>query len=1245
MKFSSFFIVIAVITLVFFDDGLSQFSVTSVNPNIVYRLDDHIPLQVNGTGFTPTADDSIFYGITIHTASVSGSTVINNVISVSETAPIGSRTVYVNNRDAGGHITGIASLPGGLEVQNPVPTITSINPNQASVGTTLDVTITGTKFINNVTLIDLGADITVNSVSVSVGNLSLQANITIASSAVLGQRNVVVTNPSPGGSATLTNGFTVLGPPATVTVLSPNGGETIYGGTNYNITWSSQNIATVMLEYSLNNGGTWTTINTSTSATTGSYIWTVPVSLTSQGRVRVSEANNATVNDVSDDAFTIRLGTISGIKFFDGNANGVRDRYEKGLSGWTINLSGDATTATMTNERGEYKFENIPPGSYTVSEEQRTGWMQTFPTGGNPHSVTLFPGQDAIDKNFGNAGTATIAGFKFKDADNDGTYDNGETKLSRWNMKIDPLPYGNNYAYTDGNGNYSFKNLPPANYTVQEVIPFPKNYYTPTKPNSEGAYLINIAGGENLSDIDFGNFAQDIKDLNVTIGYAPQRICCNTTFFYVVTAMNLGTVDISGVYLEIQIPNQLEYLGYSRYSPYTALRKFGSFFLSNSITLKSRERLQFIIRVRPTCTTPPVSPLLATAKVFPVSGDQTQSNNTNESRLPIRCGGLAKMRGPLAQCTDGDVISPDDSIIYVISFQNPTSDTVSNLVIEDTLDADIDTSSVTFLGSSHDAVLEQSGNALRWSLTDINLTSIGGDEAGSIGYVMFSVKPTSGIPDNTQINHFATLYFDLEDPIVTDEETHTVTTQTLPTADFTASAESINVGQTVDFMYSGTTVGDLYYWEFGEHAIPETSTEQNPAGIQFNEPGTIAIAQFTITGSCTSDAAIKYVTVLDTNLFRSFTPESLVTKVKKQLPKLIKRRKGIPTITNVIEEVVTKGGFAPGNTESDYAGGMRVGISFMDEAAVNKWKVNKDSAKVRAWVRLSQWDFKKERGKNYTDIQKTLEDRIGLHTGTARGFDSLFSKGKPRKKFVGQKTKLTPTDHNNHLFAELVALKVGIAASQLGITPERFGELTYISDDEFNGMSVVGLSSYVDYALTYWEEENWNFQLLDSIITKINIAFTGPITASDTISFVNDNFLKLRGVRGVRELGFLETSTIPTRRVTPRDALFEEGEKDDEGISLPKKFSLYQAYPNPFNPSTMITFDLPENAFVTLKVYDVLGREVAILTENQQFEAGTYELEYNASNFASGLYFYRISVFGQDGILSYTDMKKIILMR
>jgi len=89
---------------------------------------------------------------------------------------------------------------------------------------------------------------------------------------------------------------------------------------------------------------------------------------------------------------------------------------------------------------------------------------------------------------------------------------------------------------------------------------------------------------------------------------------------------------------------------------------------------------------------------------------------------------------------------------------------------------------------------------------------------------------------------------------------------------------------------------------------------------------------------------------------------------------------------------------------------------------------------------------------------------------------------------------------------------------------------------------------------------------------------------------------------------------------------------------VPSEFKLWQAYPNPSNPNTLLKYSIPRTEKVTLKVYDILGREAATLVNEKQ-EPGTYTVEFDGSQFSSGVYFYRLEAG------SFNDIKKLILLR
>jgi hypothetical protein len=92
------------------------------------------------------------------------------------------------------------------------------------------------------------------------------------------------------------------------------------------------------------------------------------------------------------------------------------------------------------------------------------------------------------------------------------------------------------------------------------------------------------------------------------------------------------------------------------------------------------------------------------------------------------------------------------------------------------------------------------------------------------------------------------------------------------------------------------------------------------------------------------------------------------------------------------------------------------------------------------------------------------------------------------------------------------------------------------------------------------------------------------------------------------------------------------------GVEIPNNHNLAQNYPNPFNPITHIEFQIPDNQFVSLKILNLLGQEIATLV-NENKPAGKYTVIWNASGFASGVYFYQLQAGG------FSETRKLILMK
>ena len=199
---------------------------------------------------------------------------------------------------------------------------------------------------------------------------------------------------------------------------------------------------------------------------------------------------------------------VSGSKFFDLNADGIRDPGEPGIENWSIELdildtAGTASTGnttTITDASGQYIFENLGPGKYKVREVAKLAWNQsTTPT---ERDITVTANVTGID--FGNRGFFNVSGSKFYDLNADGIKDPGEPGIENWSIELDILDTagtastGNTTTITDGSGQYIFENLGPGKYKVREVAKLAWNQSTtPTERD------ITVAA--NVTGIDFGN--------------------------------------------------------------------------------------------------------------------------------------------------------------------------------------------------------------------------------------------------------------------------------------------------------------------------------------------------------------------------------------------------------------------------------------------------------------------------------------------------------------------------------------------------------------------------------------------------------------------------------------------------------------------------------------------------------------------------------------------------------------------
>jgi hypothetical protein len=327
--------------------------------------------------------------------------------------------------------------------------------------------------------------------------------------------------------------------------------------------------------------------------------------------------------------------------------------------------------------------------------------------------------------------------------------------------------------------------------------------------------------------------------------------------------------------------------------------------------------------------------------------------------------------------------------------------------------------------------------------------------------------------------------------------------------------------------------------------------------------------------------------------FRTFSQDSLAKKGVR----IRKTQSLMPNEGNVRDTIFIRGIFSQG---------MNIGIERYDSTSRYGW----------VWYRKSYY------------VRRTLPQ-----IGEARGFDKQFD-----KPFHGVLKNPSLYRYNNSVVGELIALKLNVAASDVGITPPWLGDVRYLDeatpDDPFNGRSLRDVARLTDSMLTYWKAyPNLDYNHIYSSLRRINHAFDGKM---DTVSL---RPLKVTPTNTLFSLNFLVPNIDPPvdlPQYVPQEVLPDE----DQG------FRLAQNYPNPFNPVTTIEFNLAAPSVVSLKVYDLTGREVASFYDNEPLEDGFYAVDFDANRFSSGVYFYRIMATPANGAgKSLTLVRKMVLLK
>ncbi len=217
------------------------------------------------------------------------------------------------------------------------------------------------------------------------------------------------------------------------------------------------------------------------------------------------------------------------------------------------------------------------------------------------------------------------------------------------------------------------------------------------------------------------------------------------------------------------------------------------------------------------------------------------------------------------------------------------------------------------------------------------------------------------------------------------------------------------------------------------------------------------------------------------------------------------------------------------------------------------------------------------------------------------------------------------------------------------VHPSGFANLIYKEAGNPLGSSgtrtVASIYASLDTLMTNWEGITFNtYVMYDTVIAKINAAFSdgaATLPYDTSVTGWKAGIITVPGLHSIATVPYL----IGNPGAKPVQVVGLTGQ------TLPTTFALAQNFPNPFNPTTSIQFDVPGPSVVTIKVYNMLGQEVATLVNHQTYDFATRDyVDFNANNLASGVYFYRFVAqsIGDNGLTTgatFTQVKKMMLVK
>lgn len=484
--------------------------------------------------------------------------------------------------------------------------------------------------------------------------------------------------------------------------------------------------------------------------------------------------------------------TICGYAYADTNNNGVMDEGEQGVEGVSFYSYPDST---VTDANGFYELQ-VYPGSFTIQgSSDFTGYSFVNGIEDTWHMIEGNQTENMTECNLNwpmEDYSATVCGIAFLDSNQNGIYDDEESPLAgaqivyySWTGQelVEDI-----VAYTNENGHYCI--TVPAGWVYLMGLYSTTNSSTLTVP-------IQLPNGLSAGQVvDNANLAFYFLDDVIEVGVNVSSWNNATPGFggnYLITLENVGslsaTVDVTLDFPMSQAIQTIPQLN----GVAGVVDNATNTITWSGVVLGGFETIGANIIILNSVSTPLGSIVNVVAGAFVTNGTDVYLPNNTYAMAQTVVGSYDpnnKLNQPEGVGSTGDMLPTNDEFVYTINFQNTGTAPAYTVRVEDQLDTDLDWSTFEMIHASHDYIVQMQEGKLVWTFNNIMLPDSTTDEPNSHGHIIFRIKPIADKPVGTVFENTAYIYFDFNEPIITNTATITFVT-TIDVAENESAALSI----------------------------------------------------------------------------------------------------------------------------------------------------------------------------------------------------------------------------------------------------------------------------------------------------------------------------------------------------------------------------------------------------------------------------------------------------------------------